>query len=660
MRSRGLPEVIARRLRRHRHHAVLLALATACVCAPGAALAQRAGDSAAAKAEDAFGVSVGQETVGIYTDSDVRGFNPQKAGNTRIDEVYFDQLTMFVQRARASYAIRVGFAALNDPAPAPSGIVAYRARHPGKVFKATAALSLMGFGGKFAEFDAEIPLGEHLSLGAGISAGRPHFVDGAKAENYAFGLIPLMRFGDVELKPMLSGFIQHNFPTRTLITTTGPFLPPMLTERRYLGQAWAGNRIENYNGGVILKAPLAEGLLFRGGIFQSRSDRKRNFTEIYRVRDPDGTAGHLVLADPRQNNYANSWEGFLSYRLGDQELSHTLNAGVRGRHRHIESGGSQSFAFGDVELGVPDPEPKPVFAFNPLNFGVLDQRNYSVGYIGALKGVGQVNLGVTRSVYSASTRGPGLQSASSAQLWLYNASVLVRPTRRLALYAGYVSGLEDSGAAPENAANRNQQLPATQTVQIDAGLQWSVAQMRLVASVFEMKKPYFSFDTANRFVELGDLTQRGVEVSASGNLTERLHMLAGAIMMDPVVSGAARDLGLIGPRPVGTPKLHGRVDLTYRTEIFGGLKFTAGMLHDSPRAASAVTYAQLDGRQLFVPAHTTFDIGARQNFKVGDTPMSYRFVINNILNERAWKVVSSNTFQLDDTRRYSLFLIADF
>ncbi len=640
---------------------VSVALTAAWICAPDSAFAQHAGESAAAKAEDAFGGAVGQETVGIYTDTEVRGFNPQRAGNARIDDVYFDQLAMFIQRARASYAIKVGFGALGDPSPAPSGIVAYRAREPGDKLRSTAQISLRDYGGMIAEYDAEIPLiKDHLSLGAGISHGRPEFIDGSDARNVAFGLVPYARLGDLEIKPFISGFIQHDIDAKPLIISSGPFIPELVKPRRYLGQSWANNRSENYNGGVVVKAHLGDGLVFRGGAFQSRIDRKRNYTELFSVRDPSGLASHKLLADPRQNAYANSWEAFVAYKFGDEELSHTVHVDLRGRHRHIESGGSQLLDFGEVQLGTPDPEKKPRFAFTGLNLATLDQSNYSIGYKGALKGVGQINLGLTKSDYSAEVNGPAIHSQSSAKPWLYNASVVVQPTRRLALYAAYVSGLEDNGAAPESAVNRNQQLPSSQTSQIDAGLRWAVGDMRIVASVFEMKRPNFSYDAAGRYVELGDLSHRGLEVSATGHLGERLHVVAGAILMDPTVSGPAVDQDLLGPRPVGTPKLHARADFTYRTDIMGGLNLTLGVLHDSAKAASASEYAQLGGRQLFLPSHTTIDLGARQNFKIGDTPLSARLVVYNIFDQRTWKVISSNTFQLDDTRRWNLFLIADF
>ena len=57
----------------------------------GSAHAQRAGDNAVTAAEDAFGATLGNETIGLYSSKQVRGFSPVDAGNVRMDGVYFDR-----------------------------------------------------------------------------------------------------------------------------------------------------------------------------------------------------------------------------------------------------------------------------------------------------------------------------------------------------------------------------------------------------------------------------------------------------------------------------------------------------------------------------------------------------------------------------------------
>src|SRR3984957_20858310 len=56
-----------------------------------AARSQHAAYNPVASAEDAFGLTLGLETIGMYSPGQVRGFSPQAAGNVRIDGLYFDQ-----------------------------------------------------------------------------------------------------------------------------------------------------------------------------------------------------------------------------------------------------------------------------------------------------------------------------------------------------------------------------------------------------------------------------------------------------------------------------------------------------------------------------------------------------------------------------------------
>ncbi|MGO4775386.1 hypothetical protein AB4084_07700, partial [Lysobacter sp. 2RAB21] len=41
------------------------------------------------KAGDAFGHRIGQESIGLYSESLVRGFNLQESGNYRLEDAYF-------------------------------------------------------------------------------------------------------------------------------------------------------------------------------------------------------------------------------------------------------------------------------------------------------------------------------------------------------------------------------------------------------------------------------------------------------------------------------------------------------------------------------------------------------------------------------------------
>jgi iron complex outermembrane receptor protein len=634
--------------------------------------------NAVAQADDAFGGAVGLEAVGIYTETDVRGFNPQKAGNARIDGLYFDQLTVFPGRVRQGVDIRVGFPALSFASPAPTGILAHRLRPVGDDFTVNLGLHPLQYGGLLKESYAQVPI-VRGGFGIGIGAGHNHAfnADGSVYSVANYGIIARIRIGPAEIKPFYGGFSQYTADARPITIALGPTVPRLPKAGRYLGQRWANNANDNIVAGIIFRTPLIGTLGFRGGFFQSRLNRTHNYTELFAVRDATTLASHRIVIDPKQDSRANSWDAMLYYSFGKDRLRHTLMLQYKGRQRHIESGGANAFTYCDedpgndadpiepigpcmVRYGERDRHAKPETDFGKVSIGKLRQDNVTLGYIGRMAGVGQVNLGITRTRYRASFRGPLGTTRSSARPWLYNASIMIQPARHVALYAGYVTGLEDIGSAPENARNRNEQLPATKTRQIDAGIRVDVGKVQLVASLFEIKKPYFSFDAAGDFTQVGNLSHRGIEASVAGKLTSRLQILGGAVLMKPRASGPAIKSGLLGKLPTGTPKLHARVDLNYRTDIFRGLTLTATLLHDSRRALSAQPYAELGGKQLMLPAVTTFDVGARQNFHIGKTSFSYRITIHNIFNKKSWKVIAPNSVQQDEVRRYNVYLYVDF
>src|SRR3954447_6573988 len=89
----------------------------------GPALAQsRSDENAVTQAEDAFGFSVGRESLGIYNAGNARGFSPSAAGNLRIEGLYYDQQSGIPDTLLDSTSIKVGLSAQGYPFAAPSGI----------------------------------------------------------------------------------------------------------------------------------------------------------------------------------------------------------------------------------------------------------------------------------------------------------------------------------------------------------------------------------------------------------------------------------------------------------------------------------------------------------------------------------------------------------
>ena len=277
---------------------------------------------------------------------------------------------------------------------------------------------------------------------------------------------------------------------------------------------------------------------------------------------------------------------------------------------------------------------------------------------------GKINLGIQRADFRARFRGSVLTSETRAKHWLYNASLGIEITPRLMLFGGTQRGLEDSGAAPDTADNRNELLPAALSTQYEAGLHWSFGSAagaggQLVLSAFRISKPYFTFDAANRYTRLGTVRHSGIEASLSGHfLDNRLSLLLGALAMKPEVVDIVPGQNL-GSKPVGARPIQLRLDANYDTGLWGGFTPTVSFAYFNRSTASSRVYQELGGAQLGLASRSSLDIGARQPVRIGPFPGSIRFRVENVLDRPAWYVLASNTFSPADRRRFSLSLLLD-
>lgn len=648
-------------------HLALAAIA-GMLALPGVAMAQRAGENAVKDSDDAFGTTVGQESTGIYTERNTRGFSPLDAGNVRIDGVYFDQVAILAGRLRRDTAIRVGFSAIDFPFVAPTGVVDHHFRPFPTKFGNSVTGSVFVYGGHIDEWDFRMPmLDGHLGLTGGIANANFWQVDRAKSVSWGLTLRPILRFGAVEFAPYAAvGEFGESFAKPLAVVRDG-FLPDQ-PPGRYIGQRWASGKRLHQNWGATLKAKITDKLSFRGGYFYSMGDRLENYSEIFEVVGTGGASNHFVFADPRHDIYSWSGEGLLALSLGNDRLKHRFFAGYRSRNRYTETGGSGAIQhFFDpnnpIIYGEPDPIDEPAFSFSPVNAGRVRQSSWMLGYVGQLKGVGHLNVGVQKARYRASSLqgATGVTDRSRAGPWLYNATLMIEITPKISVYVASQRGLEDSGLAPESAENRNEQLPATKATQYEGGVRWDFGKGKLVLSAFQITKPYFTFDAADNFVERGQRRHRGVEASLTGHFGDRLDLVAGAVLMDPVVTGEARTgPDPVGKRPAGTPTLFAQLDANYRTDFLGGLVLTGGLRYTGKRAATAKTIERLGDRQLTVPGWLRVDLGLRRRFRIGKMDVSLRTVVHNVTDKKDWLIVAPDVVIPEERRKLLIILTTDF
>ena len=166
--------------------------------------------------------------------------------------------------------------------------------------------------------------------------------------------------------------------------------------------------------------------------------------------------------------------------------------------------------------------------------------------------------------------------------------------------------------------------------------------------MFKVEKPYFINDEHNVYRVQGDVQHRGVELSLSGRASQDLTLLAGAVLMDPQVTGPAVDSGALGRKPVGQTDRLLRLNADYRLP-FAGWTVDLGASHYGERVASR------NGRSK-TPAYTLVDIGARYRFLLAGKPATVRAQVLNLADTFYWTIQGSNSFgPLADKRRWLVF-----
>lgn len=625
------------------------------VVAPGAALAQRVGDNAVAGAEDAFGASIGNERVGLYSSSEVRGFSPIAAGNIRLEGLYMDRPASFTDRLVASNVVRVGLAAQNYLFPAPTGVVDFRIRPSGDEPLLSVLAGYGPLNGGRIELDGQLPVSSTLSLFGGVAGFDDEYGSGADAVYASYALGARWRPAPgVQILPFWSRVDTWNRESAPIYAASPGVLPQEVARRRFVGPSWADNRSIATNSGVVVQAPLPGDLGLSLGLFRSENDTRENYAHVLTGITADGLATRRISRDPRQTSGSTSGEARVSRTLVRGDFSHGLHASVRGRARDSLYGGGGAYNFGTVRLEDPVDTPPPSFVLGARTEEQVKQWTGGAAYDLRWRGRGSLMLGLQRTDYRKTVRRPGAAPAlTHDSAWLYNAAASWTLTRQLALYGSVTRGLEESGVAPDSAANRTQALPAIMTDQWDAGVRWVMpGDLRLVAGAFDVRKPYFAPDEVNVFREMGAVRHRGLEVSLTGAPVEGLNLVAGAVLMRPRVTGAPVAQGRLGPKPVGQTTTTLTLSGTWSLPV-KGLALTFGANHHGRRTADQLN-------RVSTPAATIWDAGLRYRFDMGKTPALLRLQVTNLTDVFDWRVVSSGTYDVNAPRAAALFLTMDF
>jgi len=623
---------------------VVGAIATATMFHVSAARAQEhAADNPVTAAQDAFGLTLGLESIGLYGAGGIRGFSPQAAGNIRIDGLYFDEQGNLSNRVIEGSTTRVGVSEIGYPFPAPTGIIDYELRHAGD---GTAGASIIANVGPYDAWgisvDGAVPLvGKELILPIGVATQVSTQTQFSATPGYtshitSIGATPQWSPNDrVTVRGLFDWQQTRDETTMPLFFSAGDYLPPPIP-RGYLGQNWAQSRGLTKNLGALIAAQLSRTWTLNAGIFRSSADSPLSFSDFYTNIQPNGESEHQVVGYPDQYNASTSGEVRLTGHFRTGDWHHQLILLARGRDVLAQYGGDDAVDVGPANIGSGLEVAPPNFTYSPRTGDRTRLWSFGSAYHVDWDRFAELEVGIQQENYREKVTTPGEPEGrlSDRPLRGYGNAAMAL-TRLLTLYAGYTQGLENSGVAPSAAANRNAVLPASRTWQAESGVRYLVTpRLKIITGVYELQKPYFDLDLNDVDRQLGLQRAKGYELSVSGQHLGNFDIDVGILENKISVIGPNLAAEGVGPVALGQPRLTYSANINYTMPEWSNASLDLSALH------FGVAPATVDNR-VYVPAVTILNFGGRYRFTIFGRNSTLRVQIQNVTDSSWWTVANT-------------------
>jgi iron complex outermembrane recepter protein len=216
------------------------------------------------------------------------------------------------------------------------------------------------------------------------------------------------------------------------------------------------------------------------------------------------------------------------------------------------------------------------------------------------------------------------------------ASVMYKPQSNMTLYTTWANSLQAGDLAPAGTVNAGTSLAPYRSTEWEAGYKVSLPRIDLTAAVFRIDRPFaniVALNAATKVFEIsGDQVNKGLELSAVGDVAENLRVYGGVTLLNARLEQT--------PTPatndkyyVGAPKVKGNTLWEYSIPAVAGLVATFDWQFSGTRPAN-------DTNSFFAAGYNLFDIGARYSSIILTKQVMWRVAVDNLTDRHYWSTVA--------------------
>lgn len=406
-------------------------------------------------------------------------------------------------------------------------------------------------------------------------------------------------------------------------------------------------------------------VIAEGGI--SYAERDRRFSRLENFNPVTGTGTLNAGAADGQLYRNRNFRGEIAGTFETGPIVHELLIGASKNIRRQYSTATTTFA--QAAGGANDPRRRNCVAlglgtgcvqnlYDPIPLGNLpvsgavpynparDTKIYDAGlYVfdrarfgGPKDDLVSILIGIRKSDYkeTVATAAGGENTTFSDKPLSISGGLVVKPLDWVSVYGTYIEGLESTPGAPASANNAGEILPASASTQYEGGIKVQPnSDLLFTAAYFDISRANAYINATNDYVKDGKASYRGLELSATGNITNDLSIYASALFLK-AKQGATADVVLIGNDIENTAKTTWSVFGEYRfSELLPGLALNAGVYYVGKRAINPENSA-------YLPSYTLLNVGGSYTAEFGETEVTFRLTGENITGKRYWSSTGGN------------------
>ncbi|AJA08087.1 TonB-dependent siderophore receptor [Sphingopyxis fribergensis] len=210
--------------------------------------------------------------------------------------------------------------------------------------------------------------------------------------------------------------------------------------------------------------------------------------------------------------------------------------------------------------------------------------------------------------------------------------LVIRPSERFSIYANRIEGLAQGPVAPAGTINVGEIFPPFKTKQYEIGGKVALGKFNASVALFQTDRPQaltiLNGAGQSEFTVNGQQRNKGIEFSLDGEPVDGLRVIAGLSLTEAKqrrTQGGTTD----GRDAIGVPDYTANVNVEWDLGFLPGVTLTGRLIQTGKQAVNLTNTLEL-------PEWTRFDLGARYVVAAGDTPITFRFNVDNVANDNYW------------------------